>query len=85
MFDWYEIFNLEDFNNSGLVSRGLDVFLEGIGFERVLITKGNLVSVLFRGFFLPIEFTGLNPYSIGNYAVYKDSSNKVWVGIRIEE
>jgi hypothetical protein len=85
MFDWYELFDYQEFEDSPLVSRGFNAFLEGIGFERVLITKGNLVSVLFRGVFLPIEFTGLNPYSIGNYAVFKDDSNKVWIGIKVEE
>jgi hypothetical protein len=83
MFDWYELFKYDEFTASGLVSKSLRVFLEGIGFENVLITKGNLVSVLFRGVLLPLEFNGENPYSFGGkYAVYKDPTGRVWLGIK---
>lgn len=86
MFDWYEIFNYQEFNDSGLVSKSLSVFLEGVGFENILITKGEFTSILFRDAFLPIGFNNENPYGFGeNYAVYKDSNEKVWVGIKVIE
>jgi hypothetical protein len=83
MFDWYKIFEYEDFIESGLVSQSKRVFLEGIGFEEILITKGVMTSVLFRGVFLPLEFNGQNPYSFGgDYSIFKDPSNSIWIGVK---
>jgi hypothetical protein len=84
MFDWYEIFDYNEFDLAGVPSRSLSIFLEGIGFEDVLITKGGFISVVFRGVFLPVGFLNRNPYERGNLAVYRDTNDKVWLGIKIQ-
>lgn len=82
MFDWFEIFNLQEFLSSGLESKTYEYFLEGIGLESIHVTKGNLVSVTFQDEFMPINFFDNNPYESGDCAVYLDESGAVWLGIR---
>jgi hypothetical protein len=84
MFDWYEIFDANEFQASETPSRSLNVFLEGVGFEEVLITKGGFQSVTFRGVFLPVTFLNRNPYEREGYAVYKNEDEKVFLGIKVE-
>lgn len=87
-FDWYKIFNLTEFEATGLVSRTVTVFMEGIGTQEILITKGNLVSMMYADTLLPVEFLDKNPYSRAGddhtYAVFKDEAADVWLGIGVE-
>lgn len=87
-YQWFLIFNLTEFLATGLVSRTVQAVLEGIGQKDILITKGNEVSIVYEDVFLPIGFTGDNPYSregeAKTYAVYKDTSENVWLGIEAE-
>lgn len=85
IYDWYNIFNLNDFNDTGLVSQTVDVFLTDVGYESILITKGNKTSMLFRDTFLPVNFEDHNPYTNGVYAVYSDQNDDVWLGIEVPE
>lgn len=84
-FDWYKIFNLAEFMALNLVSRSLTVVLEGAGEKDILIVRGNTVSIVFEDVFLPIEFEDDNPFvregDEKSYAVYKDESGDVWLGI----
>lgn len=84
-FDWYKLFNLEEFMALNLVSRNLKVSLEGRGEKEVLIVRGNQVSLVFADVILPIGFENYNPFievgSQSSYAVFKDSDNNVWLGI----
>lgn len=83
MYNWYKIFNLDDFNALNLVSQDLDLFLTGPGEVSINITKGNEVSINFRDAFLPINFGGKNPFIAGDYAIYQDTNKDVWLGIVI--
>ncbi len=88
-FDWYLIFNLTEFLATGLVSRDMTVSLEGIGDADVMITKGNLVSIVFRDVIMPILFDDENPFvregDDGTYAVFKDpATENVYLGIEVE-
>lgn len=89
-FTWFKIFNLTDFEATGLVSRTYTVILEGIGQKDILVTKGELVSMLYEGVFLPIELNDINPFikegeseSESGYAVYKATNNDVYLGIEV--
>lgn len=84
-YNWFSIFNLPDFINTGLVSRTLQVFLSGIGPKQVMVTNGNLVSVVIDGVILPIEFMGKNPYGREGYAVYKNEAGEVFLGVEVPE
>ena len=88
-FDWFNIFNLTEFSNDMLVSRNLTVSLESYGEKEVLITRGNLFSVVFEDVIMPIGFEGDNPFvregEEKHYAVYKDTDENVWLGIEVDE
>lgn len=84
-FDWFELFNLTEFNNLGLVSRELEVELEGIGPKTIRITKGNYTSIMYDDVFLPINMNDANPFVFEGYAVYVDDNDDVFLGIEIDE
>jgi hypothetical protein len=84
-FDWYLIFNLNDFNALGLESKAYNVYLEGLGLKAILVTKGVGVSVVVDDKFLPIEFNDNNPWIDEGKAVYLDEDDNVWIGYEIEE
>lgn len=81
MFKWFRLFNLTDFENLGLVSAQFDVILEGIGQKTVLVTKGNVTSVLYEDVFLSINLNNTNPFRVGERAVFLDPNNDVWIGV----
>lgn len=90
-FKWYKIFNLTEFEATGLTSRTYTQFLFGVGQRDILVTKGNKVSMLYEDQFLPVLFEDKNPYSKTDitseksYAVYKDENEDVWLGLGVEE
>lgn len=81
IFDWYKILNRGEFEAAGLVSREVDVILEGIGQKTVLVTRGNLVSIVYDGVMLSIGLSGSNPFIFGGYAAYLDQNDDIWLGI----
>lgn len=84
--DWYPIFNYDEFVALGLPSQELTVILEGIGEVDILVTKGNFVSVLYDGIFLPLDLNDRNPFAFEGHAIYKDAvDGTVWLGIEVEE
>lgn len=87
-FTWYNIFNYQEFLDTGLVSRTVTTVLENIGEKDILITKGNEVSIVYEDVLLPINFRGDNPFILegtdAHYAVYLDSLGFVWLGIEVE-
>lgn len=86
-FDWFKLFNLDDFNDLDLVSRKLTVSLETYGEKEILITKGNMVSLVFEDVIMPIGFEDDNPFiregDEGTYAAYLDAEDNVWLGIEV--
>lgn len=81
IFDWYKLFNLEDFEATELASRELIVSLEGIGRTSVLISFGNTISITYNETFLPLNLPNRNPYIEEGYASYIDENEDVWLGI----
>lgn len=84
-FNWYPLFNREFFEELGLVSRTLTVSLEGVGEKDILITKGNELSILYEGVFLPVGLKDENPFVKEGHAVYEDENGNIFLGIEIEE
>lgn len=86
-FNWFNIFNLDDFLALELVSKIFPVILEGVGQKEILVTRGNLVSLVYEDVLLPVSFKDDNPFTQegddATYGVYKDSDNNVWLGIEI--
>lgn len=92
IFEWFKIFNLTEFEALSLVSKTYTQILEGIGQKDILVTKGECVSLLYDGVFLPIELNEINPFikegevaTELNYAVYLDADNNVYLGIEADE
>lgn len=83
IFDWYNIFSLDEFLETELTSRELVVLLETIGRTTLLISRGNVVSVTYQEVFLPINFLDVNPYIDSGLAVYIDGENNVWIGFEV--
>lgn len=80
-YNWYFLTVLQDFIDSGLVSREITLNYPGLGLKTVLITRGSLYSILFEGVLLSIDLNSKNPFEFGGYAVYYDSAGGVWLGI----
>jgi hypothetical protein len=81
-FDWYEIYNLDDFEALGLFLKTVEVFLEDVGLVEVLITKGNFVSITYNDILLPINMNDENPFVFEDHAVLLDQDNNIWLGIK---
>lgn len=82
-FDWYKIFNLQEFEDTGLVSREYTLELEGLGEKTILVTKGNAVGVLFEGVYMALELNGENPVAMDGYGVFLDEAGDVHVGVQL--
>lgn len=89
IFTWYKIFNKTDFLALDLPSKTYTQILDGIGQVDILVTNGNLISMLYDGIFLPVELNDLNPSVIPAepgletlaYASYIDDNDDVYLGI----
>lgn len=81
IYNWYKIFNLAEFQATGLVSKSYLVTLEGVGDQSILVTKGNVVSMMYGDVMLPVEFLGHNPFVQSGYAVCRDIDDFIWLGV----
>lgn len=84
-YNWYQIFNLTEFEALDLVSKEYEVTLEDVGLTTVLVTKGNLVSMTYDGVMLSLNINDRNPFEFDGHACYVDSNNDVFLGIEIGE
>lgn len=84
-FDWYKVINRGEFEATGLVSREVQVILDGIGLRTVLVTSGNFYSIVYEGVMLSIGVTEANPFVFEGYAVYLDANDDIWLGIEVDE
>lgn len=85
IYNWYKIFNLDEFNDADLVSRTVTLFLAGIGQTEIIISKGNTVGVTCNDIFLPIKFDNRNPWAFEGQAVYQDTNKDIWLGFEVED
>lgn len=81
MWNWFKLFNADAFMAEELTSRNLVAVLQDVGTENVLISRGNLLSITFRGVYMPISLLDINPSYAEDYGVLKDSNGDVWLGI----
>lgn len=85
-YKWYPIFVLSDFLDADVPARTLNLNLTGKGLTTFELFRGNYVSVLYDGWFLPVnEFnSSFNPFVQDAYAVYLDSdSGQVYFGFEV--
>lgn len=88
-FEWYRLFNLDEWEATGLVARTLQFELENRGPVTVEVFRGALTSLVYDGVMLPVGgidgeqdlYVGIG----GQYASYVDEANEVYLGFRSEE
>lgn len=80
VYNWYEIFNTDEFDEDDLVSQEYDITLVGIGVKSILVTKGFSYSIVYDDVLLALDMGGDNPFEFGGYAIYRDEGNNVWLG-----
>lgn len=85
MFDWFRLFNMENFTQSDLVSYEFQAVLGQYGLKDVLVTKGNKTGVLIDDVFMCIEMNDKNPTRFGERALFIDENDDVWIGIYRED
>jgi hypothetical protein len=85
IFDWYKIINRSEFSATGLVSRELQLILEGVGLRTILVTQGKLLSVVYEGVMLSVGVTDSNPFVFEGLAIYIDENQDVWLGIQVPQ
>ena len=83
-YDWFKVFNSDEFEALGLVSKKYTYNLEGLGTKSFLVTKGDMLSVTFEGVFLSLDSNSQNPFEFDDMAIYRNSDNDVFWGIKIE-
>lgn len=81
MLNWYNLFNLTEFEGTELVSKEIDVNLVGIGQKTILVTKGFSVGITYDDVFLTLGLG--NPFPFGNHSVYVDANQNVWLGVPV--
>lgn len=84
IFEWYQLFNLTEWIEEGLVARTLLLDLEDRGRTQFLLTQGNTTGITYDGEFLPVNFLGQNPYTKNGYGIYVDDSDNVWFGFQVK-
>lgn len=84
MFSWYILFNKAAFIEKGIVSFDGEVNIEGVGIKTFLVTQGNTTSIVYDDVFLSIDLNQKNPFRLGNYAVWQDTLNNIWLGLYSE-
>lgn len=83
--NWFEILNTDDWE-SGIVSKEIEYdFGALLGTKTVIVTKGNLFSILFEGYFICAELNDQNPTASENYLAFIDPDNGLWLGVLSED
>lgn len=85
IYDWYKIYNRTDFLALELPSLEVTLELEGIGEKTILLTNANTVSLLYEGIFLTADFNEKNPFEFEDHAIYVDSNDDIFLGIKHED
>ena len=81
IISWFKIYNLDDFEESGLVSKNLELPLLGLGTKQIMLTKGNSVGVLVDGVFLLLNLNDKNPFYFDERLAYVDENQDIWLGV----
>lgn len=85
IFRWFKIFNTEEFDDTGLVSRTYTLNLEGVGQKDILVTKGEGYGITYEGVFLSLQMNGDNPFIFDGHAIYVDGADDVYLGIEVPD
>jgi hypothetical protein len=84
-YNWYNIYNRDDFIAEDLVSKELEFDLEGMGLKTVMLYRGDGIGVVVDDVYLTVGLNDMNPFEFGGVAVYLDSNYDIWLGYPIED
>lgn len=85
IYNWFKIFNMNEFLALGIVSRAYALRLQGIGDSIFIAYQGNYVSVQYLDEFLPVNLYVPAQYEKGNYSIYRDdATGDVYFGFLVE-
>jgi hypothetical protein len=85
-YTWFYVFNTDEFDALGLVSKVYKLILEGRGRTDVLVTKGETFGITYNEeIFLPLNLNSKNPFEFEDMAIYSDADNNVFMGFLIED
>lgn len=82
---FYPIFNLQEFEDSGLVSKDYNLDFTNIGNVDLLVTKGNLTSITYNGVIVSLDMNDKNPFEFDGYAIYLGNDGIVYFGINKDQ
>lgn len=77
---WFYIFNSDEFEASGLVSRTYSLVLDGIGQKDILVTQGNLLGMTYEETYLALNLNDQEVTVMDDFAIYRDTNKNVWLG-----
>lgn len=80
-YDWYLIINRAEFLATGLISRELEMTLEGVGNTTFLVTAGNVLSITEGEVMLSVGAAGDNPFYFQDRAIFLDENENVYWGV----
>lgn len=84
-YNWWKIFNTDEFDALGIPSRNYTLDAEDLGIKEFLVCKGIGYSILYEENYICLEMNDNNPNEFEGYAIYRDSNNDVFFGILIDE
>ena len=75
IYNWYKIFNIDEFLATNLGSKIYNVSLQGVGDAVFTVFLGNVVSVMYLDEFMPLDMYTPPLYEKDQYALYRDDEN----------
>lgn len=85
MWQWYKIYNLDNFDELNVADYTFDIELEGRGVCIFRICKGNFYAVIVDGVYLVPFLNGKNGFNMDNRSAYIDAKRNLWVGYYVAE
>lgn len=85
MFDWFRLFNMEEFTDSDLPSYEFQAICGDYGLKDFIATKGNKTGVLIDDVFLCVDMNDKNPTRFGERALFLDENDDIWIGFYRED
>lgn len=86
IYNWFKIFNINEFLSLDLVSKSYALRLQGIGDSIFTAYQGNYVSVQYLDEFMPVDLYEPAQYEKGTYSIYRDdATGDVYFGFLVVE
>ena len=81
--NWYQLFNQAEVANLPYVQGTFT--LQGYGTADVRLCRGNTLSLVFNGVYIPTRLNGRVPFVTkdGKYGAYLDANGNVWLGVAL--